>query len=74
MSDRPKSNEEIILEANELARKFYKMLGKERSEDFNFFSATHPEEARMWNQAVIAYDHINGADVENALDELGEFF
>lgn len=39
--------------------------------------ASHPQEQGAWNLAVIAYDHIDGTDVEQALmgmeaDELVE--
>lgn len=38
--------------------------------EFKFYDATHPIEIGMWELAVAAYDHIEGTDVSDALDEV----
>lgn len=65
-----KTEQQIVDECNKLAHTFYRMYGNQRPEDFKFYSATHPMEAGMWAMAVVAYDHIEGTDVEQALAEV----
>jgi hypothetical protein len=60
---------QIVDDCNSLARRFYSMGGCDVSDDFKFYDATHPEEAGCWNQAVAAYEHIEGTEVEDALNE-----
>ncbi len=62
-----KTDREIVDECNALARSFYKMQGCEVPDGFKFYEATHPMEAGCWNMAVLAYDHIEGTDVDSAL-------
>ncbi len=65
-----RSHQQIVDDCNTLARKFYQQLGYEVAVDFKFYTAHHPAEKSCWNMAVLAYDTIQGTDVENALDEL----
>jgi hypothetical protein len=65
------SQEQKIVEAcNNLARQFYAMHGNVVKDDFKFYNATHPQEVGMWNMAVLAYDHIEGTDVMDALQQV----
>lgn len=57
-------------DANELARMFYLSLGYQVDEGYRFDQATHPQERGMWNMAAIAYDHIEGTELDAVLDEL----
>lgn len=41
-------------------------------DSYRFYAATHPQERLCWHMAVTAYDHIEGTDVEAALDDLEE--
>jgi hypothetical protein len=71
-SSKPRSDQQIVDECNALARQFYKMQGCEQSADFKFYEATHPAEAGCWNMAALAYDHIEGTEVDECLRELAE--
>ena len=64
-----KTNSEIVRDANNLARLFYQSMGCDVSIDYKFYEATHPQEKGCWNLAIIAYDFIEGTDVEDCLDE-----
>ena len=78
MSYREESNEPSASElasmtvssCNMLARTFYKAHGYEVDEGYKFYEATHPQEVSMWNLAVMAYEHIEGTDVLDALAEI----
>ena len=62
-----KTDQQVVDECNNLARQFYLMHGCEVPDDYKFYTAEHPMEAGCWNMAVLAYDHIEGTDVESAL-------
>jgi len=77
MEEQIKTVAEIVKDGNALARSFYAAMGKVVADDYKFYEATHPEEYGCWIQAVIAYDHIEGTDLEDCLaefldDELNE--
>ena len=63
-----KTDEEIVKQANELARRFYAALGYQMREEYKFYEATHPQEIMVWNMAVEAYEYIECTDVEDVLD------
>lgn len=63
----PRTDEQIVREANELARRFYAALGYEVMEGYRFDQARHPQEQSMWTMACEAYDFIDGTDVNGAL-------
>ena len=68
-----KTDAQIVQSANELAREFYACLGHKVPKGYRFDRATHPQEQSMWEMAVIAYEHIEGTDVDDALaNEEGE--
>lgn len=67
-----KTDKQVVTDCNELARKFYLMLGCQVEEATQFQSAIHPTEQLMWRMAVMAYEFIEGTDVESALDSLEE--
>lgn len=64
--------QKIIEDANSLARLFYRSMGYQVPKGYRFDQASHPQEIGCWNQAVMAYDFIEGTDVENALSELDD--
>lgn len=64
-----KTNAEIVAECNELARRFYESLGYEVEKGYRFDQARHPQERGMWNMAAMAYEYIEGTDVEQALED-----
>jgi len=61
--------EKIIENANKLARKFYLAYGNKVEKGYRFDKANHPQEKGMWDLAVIAYEFIDGTEVEEALEE-----
>lgn len=61
---------ELIAEANELARSFYKLYGYDSPKGKRFDQATHPQEQAMWNLVVLAYEFIEGTDLNDALASL----
>lgn len=67
-----KTAKQIVDEANTLARLFYEGHGYEVEEGYRFDQAHHPQEVGMWNLAAIAYEHIKGTDINDALSELDE--
>jgi hypothetical protein len=67
-----KTDREIVEGANALARALYELRGYVTREGYRFDKATHPHEVEAWRAAVLAYEHINGTDVENALAECGD--
>lgn len=69
---KPRTDAEIVAGANELARKIYAGMGYRARKGYRFDRAAHPQELGCWNAAVMAYEHVDGTDVENALDNLDE--
>jgi len=65
-----RTNEQVVRDANELARKFYSMNGCKVKKGFNFESSCHPQERLMWDMAVKAYEVIDGTDVDDALADI----
>lgn len=60
---------EIVEACNALAGQFYRMEGYDAGEGFKFYEAHHPHEVRCWRQAMVSYDHINGTDMDDVLEE-----
>lgn len=67
-----KTDREVVDRANELARVFYKAHGYQVEEGYRFDQAFHPQERGMFNLAAIAFDFIEGTDVEAALEQLDD--
>lgn len=63
---------EVVGNANDLARRFYRRMGCERPKGFRFDKATHPQEQMCWEMACDAADHFFGTDIESALDDLDD--
>lgn len=66
------TEQQIVDSGNELARLIYKSLGYEVPAGYRFDQAHHPQEIGMWNIAAIAFEHIAGTDLDNALSNLDE--
>lgn len=62
--------QKIVDRANELARIFYEAHGYEVPKGYRFDKAHHPQEAGMWNLAVMAFAFIDGTNVDDALSEV----
>jgi hypothetical protein len=65
-----RTEKEIVADANALARIFYSLLGYQVEPGYRFDEATHPQEVAMWTMAVVAYENIEGTDVEDALNQI----
>jgi hypothetical protein len=65
-----KSDAELVDECNKLAQMFYRSHGYDVGPKYLMYDATHPQERAMWNMAVMAYEHIDGTDIEEALRNL----
>lgn len=63
----PLSDAEIVKQANELARKFYKSMGYDIRKGFRFDKSGHPQELGCWRMACIAYAELRNTDPEDAL-------
>lgn len=66
------NDKEIIKQTNDLARAFYALMGYRVSVDFDFGSATHPQEVLVWNMACIAQERLKFTDVFNLIEELDD--
>lgn len=64
-----RTEKQLVGEGNELAREFYRCMGYVRPDGYRFDKATHPQEILCWNMACLAYDHIEGTDLQSAADE-----
>jgi hypothetical protein len=64
------SAEEIIREANELARSFYALHGCVVPDGYRFDKAHHPHELMMWQLAVEAYDRLRATSLDDVLTEI----
>ncbi len=62
--------QEIVNDANDLAREFYSLLGYSAQEGFRFDLSHHPQEQAMWRMACLAIDRLQGTEVEEAVAEL----
>ncbi|SDD93153.1 hypothetical protein SAMN05216337_101775 [Bradyrhizobium brasilense] len=67
-----RTEQQIVDDANNLAREFYAMLGYRAQEGFRFDLSRHPQEQAMWSMACRAYEVIQGTDVEDALAQLSD--
>lgn len=65
-----RTNKQIVEECNDLANTFARMHGHIDRPEFKYYKATHPQEALFWEMALAAYDHIEGTDVDGALEEM----
>ena len=66
----PKSDRQIIKDCNALADRFHQTQGLASRPRCKYYEATHPTEVQCWEFACCAYDHIEGTDVQNVVDNL----
>ena len=71
-ADEPISDAEVVRRCNELATLFYKAHGYQVEEGYKMYEATHPQEVGMWNLAAMAFEFIEGTEVEQALAEIDD--
>jgi hypothetical protein len=63
--------QQIVDDANALARGFADLIGLHVPEGYRFDRATREGETIMWDLAVFAYGTIEGTDVIGALSAIG---
>ena len=64
-----KTSQQLVDEANALARVYYKSYGYEVEKGYRFDHASHPQERGMWNLAAIAYQMLLRVDIHEAARE-----
>jgi hypothetical protein len=57
------TDEEIIAEANALARDFYGLMGYVIRKGYRFDRATHPQERLCWQMAAVAFERLRQTDI-----------
>lgn len=72
ISDTSRTDEQIVADANELARLFYSSMGYEVPSGYRFDLAGHPQEQACWTMAAVAYDFIQGTDINDAAYQVNE--
>ena len=68
----PRTDQQIVEQTNELARKLYLLRGYTVQEGFRFDRATHPHEVEAWQGACEAQLLLTDTDAEEALTNLEE--
>ncbi len=66
------TDQEIVDQANALARRLYKLHGYTVPEGYRFDKANHPHETRAWAGAREAFLMLKETDPNDALDGLDE--
>jgi len=71
-----KTEEQVVENANKLAMKFYNHFGYELADKsetlYRFDMSENLKKRGMWELAKIAYDFIEGTDIENAVANITE--
>jgi hypothetical protein len=67
-----RTEEQIVMEANSLARDFYALMGYEVPEGYRFDKAGHPQELLCWAMAARAFDVLQHTDIEDAASALDD--
>lgn len=67
-----RTDQQIIDQTNELARRLYAIRGYQAQAGYRFDRATHPHEAEAWSGACEAQRLLTGTDPDDALDNIGE--
>jgi len=60
---------EIIAEANSLARDFYGLMGYGVPKGYRFHRATHPKEHLCWQMAVVAFKRLRQTSIDGVARE-----
>lgn len=68
--DVERTDQQVVDQTNELARKLYEIRGYHVSEGYRFDLATHPHEVQAWEGARAAQILLTATDPNDALDGL----
>ena len=63
----PRTDLQVVMDCNELAREFYQLHGYVVPEGYRFDQASHPQEQLMWRLASLATVALTDTDPEDAL-------
>ncbi|SFN78485.1 hypothetical protein SAMN05216516_1232 [Izhakiella capsodis] len=61
------TDEELVDAAIELAGKFYELNGYIHRPGFKYWKSPHPQERLSFEMAALAFEHIRGSDVYDAI-------
>ncbi len=64
------TDEEVVNSGLDLARKIYSVMGYQVEKGFKFYESSHPQEEGIWHIVVMSFDHINGTDLQTALESI----
>jgi hypothetical protein len=67
---KPRTAEQVVRAANELARELYSAFGYAVPDGFRFDRATNGRQKMMWDLAAVAIESIEGTDINEARSEL----
>ncbi len=67
-----RTDQQIVDQTNELARRLYAIRGYETMPGYRFDQATHPHEQEAWEGACEAQRMLTGTDPNDALANLDE--
>jgi hypothetical protein len=65
-----RTDEDLLTEANALAREFYALMGCAAPAGYRFDLASHPQERLCWQMAAVAFERLRQTDI----DDLGGDF
>lgn len=63
-----RTDQEIVDQTLELARKLYSLRGYEAKPGFKFYDSQHPHELEAWEAACIAQELLTHTDPREALE------
>jgi len=66
------TDDEVVDQAENLARQLYNITGNRVSENYKLRNATHPQEIMCWNMACLAFKELRNTDPEDAVANLEE--
>jgi hypothetical protein len=67
-----RTDKEVLRDGNALSRQLYACLGYQVPQGYRFDLATHPQEIACFRMADLAYAHIEGTDLQEAANNVGE--
>ncbi len=70
MAKKKRTEQQIVDEANELARMFYLEMSYRAPEGFRFDRSRHPQEQAMWRLACVAFNRLQATDPADALSNV----
>lgn len=66
------NNNELLTNANRLAREIYSVMGFTVPETFRFDRSDNPRAIQVWKIVCLSYEHISATDLTDIEDEQRE--